>query len=152
LFAGVGQCLIHNRVPAVVAMQYPSVRQQSAATFNTAFYRALLRNCAVDVAVNEGRQLLMSYGRELRDWGTPVLSMGPKSAWIVTMAARGALPPLPPPPEDGGGARAPLLPPSEETVAEAGPITKKVVIVLAAPNDATRRRVLRLIYLRLQYL
>jgi hypothetical protein len=86
LFKGIGPALIQKRIPAVVAMQYPTVQADSASRFSQAFYRALAEGLPVDIAVNEGRQLL-SAGPLLgtRDWSTPVLYMGTRSGAILEL-------------------------------------------------------------------
>jgi len=85
---GVGPALIAQRVPAVVAMQYPSVLLDTAAAFAGGFYDALAGSLPVDVAVSEARQrlaALMDLGA--RDWSTPVLFVGTREASIVEIAA-----------------------------------------------------------------
>jgi hypothetical protein len=84
LFAGMGPALVQKQMPAVVAMQYPTVQLTTASQFSQAFYGALANGIPVDFAVNEGRQQL-SAGELLhgRDWSTPVLYMGTRSGRIL---------------------------------------------------------------------
>ena len=84
LFAGIGPALVQKRMPAVIAMQYPSVRLDTASRFSQAFYSTLANGLPVDFAVNEARQAL-SAGDLLaeRDWSTPVLYMGTRSGNIL---------------------------------------------------------------------
>ena len=84
LFAGIGPALVQKRMPAVIAMQYPFVRVDTASRFSQAFYSALANGLPVDVAVNEARQQL-SAGELLngRDWSTPVLYMGTRNGRIL---------------------------------------------------------------------
>jgi hypothetical protein len=84
LFAGMGPALVQKQMPAVVAMQYPTVQLTTASQFSQAFYGALANGIPVDFAVNEGRQQL-SAGELLhgRDWSTPVLYMGTRTGRIL---------------------------------------------------------------------
>ena len=86
LFGGVGPALIRRGVPAVIAMQYPTVQLSTASEFSEAVYGALANGLPIDVAVNEGRQRL-SAGPLLgtRDWSTPVLYMGTRSGRIFDL-------------------------------------------------------------------
>lgn len=84
LFGGVGPNLVSQSIPAVIAMQYPTVQLSTASDFSAAVYGALANGLPVDVAVNEGRKQL-SAGPLLgtRDWSTPVLYMGTRSGRIL---------------------------------------------------------------------
>jgi hypothetical protein len=84
LFSGIGPALVRAGLPAVVAMQYPTVQLDSAGIFSRAMYRALANGLPVDVAVNEGRNLVAA-GPLLasRDWSTPVLYLGTRSGRIL---------------------------------------------------------------------
>lgn len=139
-FAGVGPSLVRSGLPAVVAMQYPFVRQPSAGAFNRAFYKALAGGRPVDVAVNLGRQLLAAdLGLDARDWSTPVLFMGTRSGQIVSLA-RTAIVATPPPP-------------AEDLPATKGPVTKRIRILMPFdPGQPTQNGLLKLVYARLKYL
>ena len=83
VFSGLGPLLAEKRLPAVVAMQYNSVAQRTAAEFNTAFYDALGRSRPVDVAVNSARlSVLLNHSGE-RDWSTPVLYMTTRTGRVL---------------------------------------------------------------------
>jgi hypothetical protein len=84
LFSGMGPALVRAGLPAVVAMQYPTVQLESAGIFSRAMYRSLADGLPVDIAVNEGRNLL-AVGQDLgsRDWSTPVLYLGTRSGRIL---------------------------------------------------------------------
>ena len=84
LFSGIGPALVRAGLPAVVAMQYPTIQLDSAGIFSRAMYRALANGLPVDVAVNEGRNLVAA-GPLLasRDWSTPVLYLGTRSGRIL---------------------------------------------------------------------
>lgn len=84
LFEGVGPALVEARIPAVVAMQYPTVQLDTAGRFGKAFYSALANGIAIDAAVNEAR-LAIAAGALLkdRDWSTPVLYMGTRTGQIL---------------------------------------------------------------------
>ena len=88
LFGGVGPALIRAGLPAVVAMQYPTVQLETAGQFSAAFYGALASGIMVDAAVNEARQAIAA-GPLLdgRDWSTPVLYMGTRTGRILNVAS-----------------------------------------------------------------
>jgi hypothetical protein len=83
LFSGVGPTLVQRGMPAVVAMQYPSVYVDTAGIFSWRFYRALAKGIPVDVAVNEGRQSISAEYPDERDWSTPVLYMGTRTGRVL---------------------------------------------------------------------
>lgn len=84
IFSGIGPALVRAGLPAVVAMQYPTVQLDSAAKFSAAMYRALANGLPIDVAVNEGRNLLAAGPLlKTRDWSTPVLYLGTRSGRII---------------------------------------------------------------------
>lgn len=85
-FSGVAPALVQKRLPAVVAMQYPTVQADTAGRFSQAFYTALGSGLPVDAAVNQGRQMLAA-GPLLatRDWSTPVLYMGTRSGIALSL-------------------------------------------------------------------
>jgi hypothetical protein len=93
LFSGIGPALVGKSLPAVIAMQYPFVQLDTAGRFSRAFYGALANGKAVDVAVNEARQLLSAQGLADRDWSTPVLYMGTRSGRILSPLGQGAVDP-----------------------------------------------------------
>jgi hypothetical protein len=82
LFSGIGPALVRAGLPAVVAMQYPTVQLETAGKFSRTMYNALANGLPVDVAVNEGRNLLAA-GPDNRDWSTPVLYLGTRSGRIL---------------------------------------------------------------------
>ena len=90
LFSGMGPALVQKQMPAVVAMQYPTVQQKTAGLFNQAFYAALANGKPVDFAINEARQQI-SAGDLLasRDWSTPVLYMGTRNGRILSLLQEG---------------------------------------------------------------
>lgn len=90
LFAGVGSALVQGETPAVVAMQYQSVGLRTATLFSQAFYTSLANGLPVDMAVNEGRKLLLHKFPEGRDWSTPVLYLGTRTGRIVSFTLREA--------------------------------------------------------------
>jgi hypothetical protein len=84
LFTGIGPALVKVGVPAVVAMQYPTVQLETAGMFSRVMYQALANGLPVDVAVNEGRNLLAGGALYAgRDWSTPVLYLGTRSSRIL---------------------------------------------------------------------
>jgi hypothetical protein len=87
LFGGMGPALVRKQIPAVVAMQYPTVLIETAAVFSSSFYRALASGRPVDVAVNEARNAISSDSRRLatRDWSTPVLYLGTRDGRVLDL-------------------------------------------------------------------
>jgi hypothetical protein len=75
--------LAEKRLPAVVAMQYNSVAQRTAAEFNTTFYDALGKSWPVDVAVNSARRAVLLNHSGGRDWSTPVLYMTTRTGRVL---------------------------------------------------------------------
>lgn len=71
LFAGVGQRLVQQGVPASLAMQFP-VTDTSATLFAHEFYQALVDGYSIESAVTDARKALDAQRRNV-EWGTPVL-------------------------------------------------------------------------------
>lgn len=72
-FAGTAQGLIQQRVPAVIAMQFP-ISDEAAKTFAEEFYSTIARGYPVDAALGEARKVIYLGGNRL-EWATPVLYM-----------------------------------------------------------------------------
>ncbi|MGH7491047.1 MAG: CHAT domain-containing protein [bacterium] len=72
-FAGAAQDLVHQGIPAIVAMQ-SEITDTAAITFSNTFYAAMADNYPVDAALVEARTAIYSQGNEV-EWGTPVLYM-----------------------------------------------------------------------------
>jgi hypothetical protein len=72
-FSGFAPRLMHARIPAVVAMQYP-IKNGDAQEFAVAFYRYLATGGTIDGAVQQGRYSIDRF-RKTRVFGTPVLYM-----------------------------------------------------------------------------
>lgn len=71
LFSGLGQSLIQNQVPTVVAMQH-DISHISALDFTREFYTALIKNrFSVEAALTEARKSIYTH-RNL-EWGIPAL-------------------------------------------------------------------------------
>jgi hypothetical protein len=85
LFAGVGPALIRQGIPAVIAMQYPTVQLDTATKFSGAFYQSLANGKPADLAVNEARQLLSTDDLADLDWSTPILYLGTRSGDILNL-------------------------------------------------------------------
>jgi len=73
-FPGVAETLIHEGIPAVVAMQFP-VTDEAAITFSRELYEALADNWPVDAAVAEARKRIEYTLRNTVEWAAPVLHM-----------------------------------------------------------------------------
>jgi hypothetical protein len=72
-YVGIAPMVVGFGVPAVVAMQ-DFILMEDARAFSSAFYRALMRDGFVDVAVNEGRQA-MGHAAGRSDSSIPALFM-----------------------------------------------------------------------------
>jgi tetratricopeptide (TPR) repeat protein len=103
-FSSVAGALVSKGVPAVIAMQQ-SIRDDSATTFASRFYKALASGEPVNLALSEAR-LSMSTPRSTRenpdphsfvDWGIPVLITSASDLYLFNLDTT-APPPLPPPP------------------------------------------------------
>lgn len=86
IFSGAGPALVKAGVPAVVAMQYGFVYSETAGLFSKGLYGALAKGYPVDVAVNEGRQIVAKKLPEDRDWSTPVLYLGAHSGRVLYLS------------------------------------------------------------------
>ena len=82
-FAGVATALIRERVPAVVAMQFP-ISDQAAIAFAQTFYQRIAQGFPVDAAVAEGRKVL--YSSKQAEWATPVLYLRSKDGMLFGSA------------------------------------------------------------------
>lgn len=69
-YSSVATALFHQGIPAAVAMQAP-ISNGAAIAFSRAFYRALVREAAVDTAVAEGR--LAMRRDDSYEWAVPAL-------------------------------------------------------------------------------
>ena len=70
-FSGVGQTLLEQGVPAVIAMQ-SEITDSSAITFASEFYNALTDNYSMDASLAEARKMIFSVNSEA-EWAAPVL-------------------------------------------------------------------------------
>jgi uncharacterized protein YraI len=73
-FPGVAETLVHEGIPAVIAMQFP-VTDEAAMTFARELYEALADNWPVDAAVAEARKRIEYTLRNTVEWAAPVLHM-----------------------------------------------------------------------------
>jgi len=73
-FPGVAETLVHEGIPAVIAMQFP-VTDEAAMTFARELYEALADNWPVDAAVAEARKRIDYTLRNTVEWAAPVLYM-----------------------------------------------------------------------------
>lgn len=83
-FAGVGQGLVQQGIPAVVAMQF-EISDQAAITLAHEFYAALADSYPVDAALAEARKAIFAQDNIL-EWGTPVLYMRAQDGRIFDLA------------------------------------------------------------------
>ena len=86
-FTGLAPALVLAGVPSVIAMQV-SIRDSASFALTEAFYRHLLRNDPIEIALTEARiAVRSSYPRGLR-WAIPVLySRSPDSRLFVSASA-----------------------------------------------------------------
>jgi hypothetical protein len=83
-FSGVGQCLMKQGMPAVIAMQN-EITDTTALIFAKKLYTCLVRGDAVDVALVETRKAISAQSNGV-EWGIPVLYMRPGGHYIVDEA------------------------------------------------------------------
>jgi hypothetical protein len=88
-FAGVGQSLVQQGIPAVVAMQF-EISDQAAITLAHEFYAALADSYPVDAALAEARKAIFAQDNAV-EWGTPVLYMRAQDGRIFDVATIEAL-------------------------------------------------------------
>lgn len=100
-FSGVGQSLLQQGVPAVIAMQF-AVTDVAAAIFAHEFYAAVADGYPIDSALAEARKAIFAQSESV-EWGTPVLYMSAVEGRVFdligrgTQAARDPVPVVPPP-------------------------------------------------------
>jgi len=83
-FSGVGQCLMKQGMPAVIAMQ-TEITDTTALIFAEKLYTCLVRGDAIDVALVETRKAISAQSNGV-EWGVPVLYMRPGGHYIVDEA------------------------------------------------------------------
>jgi hypothetical protein len=91
-FAGVATSLLHQGVPAAIAMQF-EITDSAAITFAQEFYGALADGYPIDAAVAESRRAIFAQANEF-EWATPVLYMRSPNGRIFKVSPR--LPGKPP--------------------------------------------------------
>jgi hypothetical protein len=108
-FAGVAAALIKQKVPAVVAMQFP-ISDSAAILFARTFYECILQGAPVDAAIVEGRKDLRANKETASEWATPVLYLRSKDGvlfeWGQDRAPEARAAPGTVAPEDPWGADA----------------------------------------------
>jgi len=84
-FTGVASGLLHDSIPAVVAMQF-SVSEPAAAAFAQGFYRMIDRDQPIDKAVTEGRLRIKTAGeKDALEWATPVLFLRARDGRVLDL-------------------------------------------------------------------
>lgn len=83
-FAGVGQSLIRQGIPAVVAMQ-AKISDDAAIGLAHEFYAALADSFPVEAALTEARKAIAARDNNL-DWGTPVLYLRAQDGQLFRMS------------------------------------------------------------------
>jgi len=111
LLDSVARGLIHQGIPAVMAMQFP-ISDRAARRLSAQFYSALAAGEAVEGALTEARNALFveGYGTE---WGTPVLYLRSDDGHLFEEAPSSVAPflPLAALPETPGGPSRAAVPP-----------------------------------------
>jgi hypothetical protein len=79
---GVAQALVHQGIPAVIAMQF-EISDTAAITFSQSFYQAIADGLPVDVATVEARRAMFAEGNEI-EWATPVLYLRSTDGRVFT--------------------------------------------------------------------
>lgn len=83
-FSGVAQALIHQGIPAVVAMQ-AKIPDSSAVLFSQRFYERLAKGRPIDRALRKVRYEMFAKGlAKDADWAMPVLFLGAKNGKLFT--------------------------------------------------------------------
>lgn len=85
--AGVAQILVHQGIPAVIAMQF-EITDHAAIILAHEFYTALADGYPVDAALTEARKAIYAAGNDV-EWGTPVLYMRSPDGQIFDVPAMG---------------------------------------------------------------
>ena len=94
-WSGLALRLVRQKIPAVVGNQF-KILNSSAKTVNTHFYGHLFGGRTVDEAITLARKALVrEKSIERRDWGVPVLHLGPTAGVLfeLTTAAAGRISP-----------------------------------------------------------
>ena len=81
-FGGVAQALVHQGIPAVIAMQF-EISDTAAISFSQSFYQAIADGLPVDVATVEARRAMFAEGNEI-EWATPVLYLRSTDGRVFT--------------------------------------------------------------------
>jgi hypothetical protein len=101
LFSSTAAILVRQGLPAVIAMQ-DEVSDAAAIEFSTVFYRTLLRELPVDLAVAEARKAISLDGTRTVEWATPVLHMRAPNGRLFELAGKApSKPPVPGPVRPG---------------------------------------------------
>ncbi len=82
-FPGVGQALVRQGLPAVVAMQ-TEISDRAALVFNHDFYAAAAQGLGTEAAISTVR-LAMAASDQASEWGTPVLYRGSTDSWRLNI-------------------------------------------------------------------
>ncbi len=84
-FAGVAQHLVHQGIPAIIAMQF-EITDAAAITLAQEFYAALADGYPVEAALAEARKAIFVMGNDV-EWGTPVLYSRASDGLLFRVAA-----------------------------------------------------------------
>jgi CHAT domain-containing protein len=91
-WTGVAPALVREKVPAVVAMQYP-ILDSAAIQFMPFLYARIFQGYTLDEAVFEGREAIFTAVKDWaheRDWGVPVLYLGARDGVLFPEPAASA--------------------------------------------------------------
>jgi CHAT domain/Kelch motif len=79
-YAGTAASLVHQGIPAVIAMQF-EISDQAAIAFSRTLYEAIAYGWPVDVAVGEARRAILAASKS--EWATPVLYLRAPDGHLV---------------------------------------------------------------------
>ncbi|MGY1761960.1 CHAT domain-containing protein [Geodermatophilus sp. SYSU D00779] len=94
-YSGTAQSLVHQGIPAVVAMQF-EISDRAAIVFTRGFYEAVADGYPLDAAIGEARKAIRLQPNEV-EWGTPVLYLRAPDGRVFDVAG-------PPDPAEGAPA------------------------------------------------
>ena len=83
-FAGTAASLVHQGIPAVVAMQF-EISDYAAIAFSRTFYEAIAYGWPVDMALGEARRAILATSKS--EWATPVLYLRAAEGTLLDVTA-----------------------------------------------------------------
>lgn len=93
-YAGTAASLVHQGIPAVVAMQF-EISDHAAIAFSRTLYEAIAYGWPIDMAVGEARRAILATSKS--EWATPVLYLRAANGVLVDVTKPTRLPAPPQP-------------------------------------------------------